>query len=122
MKGLHVVGVSHAYEDNQVLNTVSLMIPAGEVVCLLGPSGCGKSTALRIAAGLEELQDGVVRIAGEVVADGDTQSPPEDRNVGLVFQDRQGVSLICRTNYPSMQGVINFLMLECCSLDSEKGA
>jgi len=39
-------------------------------------------------------------------------------SVGLVFQDRKGVSLICRTNYPSMQGVIDFLMLECCSMES----
>ena len=38
--------------------------------------------------------------------------------VGLVFQERVGVSLICRANYPSMQGVIDFLMLECCSLES----
>jgi ArsR family transcriptional regulator, arsenate/arsenite/antimonite-responsive transcriptional repressor len=38
--------------------------------------------------------------------------------VGLVLQERVGASLICRANYPSMQGVIDFLMLECCSLDS----
>jgi iron(III) transport system ATP-binding protein len=57
------------------------------VVCLLGPSGCGKTTALRIAAGLEPLQQGVVSLGGRVVADGDRAVPPEERNVGLVFQD-----------------------------------
>ena len=53
MKGLHIFGLSHAYGDNQVLDNVGLMIPAGELVCMLGPSGCGKSTLLRLAAGLE---------------------------------------------------------------------
>jgi iron(III) transport system ATP-binding protein len=57
------------------------------VVCLLGPSGCGKSTALRLAAGLEPLQAGRVLIAGRVMADGRVDVPPENRGVGLVFQD-----------------------------------
>ncbi len=41
--------------------------------------------------------------------------------VGLVFQERDGVSLICRTNYPSIKGVIDFLMLECCSMENAQG-
>ena len=66
MKGLHAVGVSHAYGDNQVLDNASLMIPAGEVVCLLGPSGSGKTTLLRLAAGLERLQQGQIVIDDEI--------------------------------------------------------
>src|SRR3546814_14586024 len=56
-------------------------------VCSSDLSGCGKSTVLRIAAGLEELQQGRVRMAEHVVADGRTSLPPEQRGVGLVFQD-----------------------------------
>ena len=84
---LQLEGVTHHYGALKALSDLVLSVDPGQVVCLLGPSGCGKSTALRIAAGLEVLQDGVVRIAGDVVADPVRQAPPEDRNVGLVFQD-----------------------------------
>ena len=87
MKGLHVIGVSHSYGDNQVLNSASMMIPAGEVVCLLGPSGSGKTTLLRLAAGLERLQHGQILINDEVVADAEIHVPPEHRGIGLMFQD-----------------------------------
>ena len=56
-------------------------------MCVLGPSGCGKTTALRIAAGLEPVQAGQVRIDGEVCGSPSRHIPPESRNVGLVFQD-----------------------------------
>ena len=87
MNGLHVVGLSHAYGDNQVLNNVALMIPAGELVCLLGPSGCGKSTLLRLAAGLEEVQQGTITIDDVTVASPKLHVNPERRHVGLMFQD-----------------------------------
>ncbi len=87
MKGLHVHGVSHAFDGNTVLRNVSLTIPAGELVCLLGPSGCGKTTLLRISAGLERLQVGRVVIDETVVAEPGRHVPPEHRGVGLMFQD-----------------------------------
>ncbi len=87
MKGLHVIGVSHAFGDNKVLDNASLLIPAGEVVCLLGPSGSGKTTLLRLAAGLERLQKGQILIDDVVVADQTMQVAPEHRGVGLMFQD-----------------------------------
>lgn len=87
MKGLHIIGVSHAYGDNQVLDDASLMIPAGELVCLLGPSGSGKTTLLRLAAGLERLHKGRIVIDDEVVADPEMHVPPEHRGIGLMFQD-----------------------------------
>ena len=79
--------VSHAYGENLAVDGVSLELEPGEVVCLLGPSGCGKTTVLRIAAGLEKLQKGTVRLGGKVVAGNGKDLPPEDRGVGLVFQD-----------------------------------
>ena len=67
---------------------VSIDVEPGEVVCLLGPSGCGKTTLLRIAAGLEPVQQGSVHLAGICVDDGRGRGvPPEQRSVGLMFQD-----------------------------------
>ena len=85
--GLSLEGVSHAYGRATVVDGVDLAVGRGEIVCLLGPSGCGKSTVLRIAAGLEPLQAGTVSIGGRVVADSRASVPPEERGVGLVFQD-----------------------------------
>jgi len=87
MQGLHMVGVCHAYGATQVLNNISLTVSAGELVCLLGPSGCGKTTLLRIAGGMETLQEGTVTIDEEVVAEAGSQLPSEDRRIGYMFQD-----------------------------------
>jgi iron(III) transport system ATP-binding protein len=87
MEGLHIYGLSHAYGDNQVLDNVGLMIPAGELVCLLGPSGCGKSTLLRLSGGLEKVQQGTIAIDGVTVASADMHVNPEQRHIGLMFQD-----------------------------------
>ena len=87
--GLHMENVSHAFGDHVVVSDVSVSVEAGELVCLLGPSGCGKTTLLRLAAGLEDLQQGQIRFGDEVIADPaqGRQIPPEGRNVGLMFQD-----------------------------------
>jgi iron(III) transport system ATP-binding protein len=87
MDGLHMVGIEHAYDNTNVLNNVSLTVPAGELVCLLGPSGCGKTTLLRIAGGMEKLQAGTVTIDEELVAEPGHQLPPEERKIGYMFQD-----------------------------------
>jgi iron(III) transport system ATP-binding protein len=66
---------------------VSLDARRGEVLCLLGPSGCGKSTTLRIAAGLERPDTGLVFVGGRLVEGEGRHVPPEARRVGLMFQD-----------------------------------
>jgi len=85
--GLHIHGVAHAYGDSQVLSQISMVVPGGELVCLLGPSGCGKSTLLRLAAGLEDLQEGTIVIDDVTVATQGIHVPPEERQIGLMFQD-----------------------------------
>ncbi|MBF0280713.1 MAG: ABC transporter ATP-binding protein [SAR324 cluster bacterium] len=87
MKGLHIFGLSHSYGNNQVLDNVGLMIPAGELVCMLGPSGCGKSTLLRLAGGLEKVQKGNIVIDDVTVGSTEFHLNPEHRRIGLMFQD-----------------------------------
>ncbi|XDZ66878.1 ABC transporter ATP-binding protein [Alphaproteobacteria bacterium LSUCC0684] len=79
--------VSHAYGETPSVEDISIQIRKGEVVSLLGPSGCGKSTILRLASGLEKLRSGTIMLDGRVVASADMFIPPEERGIGLVFQD-----------------------------------
>ena len=87
--GLGLEGVFHAYGRTPVVRGVGLMVPKGELACLLGPSGCGKTTLLRLSAGLEVLQKGWITIGDQLVGNGETglHIPPEKRGVGLMFQD-----------------------------------
>ena len=66
---------------------VSLSVHGGELVCLLGPSGCGKTTTLRAAAGIERPVSGEIRIDGALASGPGVFEPPENRKVGLMFQD-----------------------------------
>lgn len=66
---------------------VSLTLAQGDLLALLGPSGCGKTTLLRMIAGFEPLQSGAIALAGRTVASSSIWIPPEQRSVGMVFQD-----------------------------------
>jgi multiple sugar transport system ATP-binding protein len=67
---------------NTVIENLDLDVQAGEFVVLLGPSGCGKSTLLHSIAGLIDVTDGNIEIAGEDM----TWADPKDRRIALVFQ------------------------------------
>lgn len=82
---LRVADVHVAFDRTPVLEGVSLVLGAGEVVALLGPSGSGKSTLLRVIAGIVPADVGTVSIAGIDVTD----TPTHRRGVGMVFQDNQ---------------------------------
>jgi iron(III) transport system ATP-binding protein len=69
------------------VNRISLTLHGGEILGLLGPSGCGKTTLLRLIAGFEPLQSGSIDLAGTRVAGEGHWQPPEQRDVGMVFQD-----------------------------------
>jgi iron(III) transport system ATP-binding protein len=80
-------GVSKRFGATTAVDGASLCVERGEVVALLGPSGCGKTTLLRLVAGFERPDAGVVEVAGRTVAAGRTWVVPEERRVGMVFQD-----------------------------------
>jgi iron(III) transport system ATP-binding protein len=99
---LELDGVTKRFGDTVAVDDVSMTVSDGELLTLLGPSGCGKTTTLRLLAGLERPDEGVIRLNGEPVAVGasggeaaaetgdvgdDGFLPPEERDVGLVFQD-----------------------------------
>lgn len=70
-----------------VLDRFSLSLAPGEIVCLLGESGSGKSTVLRVAAGIQRISGGSVRINEEAVSGPGVHVPPDKRGIGLMFQD-----------------------------------
>ena len=81
--GLALTRLGKRFGDQRVVDGVSLAVGAGEIMALLGPSGCGKTTTLRLIAGFETLDEGVIAIDGEDIA----QRPAFQRGIGLVFQD-----------------------------------
>ncbi len=66
---------------------VSLGVHEGEILGLLGPSGCGKTTLLRLIAGLDTPDAGEIRVGDRCVAAANVFVPPEQRSLGMVFQD-----------------------------------
>ncbi|MGX7724298.1 ABC transporter ATP-binding protein [Rhodococcus sp. 5G237] len=75
--------VTKEYPDGaKAVSDVDLEIADGEFIILVGPSGCGKSTTLNMIAGLEDISDGELRIAGERV----NERAPKDRDIAMVFQ------------------------------------
>jgi ABC-type Fe3+/spermidine/putrescine transport system ATPase subunit len=82
MSEIRIEGASKRFGKTVAVDDVSLSIGQGEFVTLLGPSGCGKTTLLRLVAGFEELDAGLVRFDGAVVND----LPAEKRRFGMVFQ------------------------------------
>lgn len=70
-----------------VLEKLNLQVEQGEIVCLLGASGCGKTTLLKAIAGLLPLSSGEMILNNKVIDNGQNGLPPEERNIGLIFQD-----------------------------------
>ncbi len=79
--------ITHSYGTKKILDDISFNINRGEIICLLGSSGSGKSTLLRLIAGLETLNSGAIVINNKTIVDATTFIPPENRQIGMVFQD-----------------------------------
>lgn len=79
--------VSPDSSERVVLDNFSMTAQPGTITCLVGPSGSGKTSLLRIAAGMLSPTSGSIYLDERQVTGGDSFIPPEDRGIGLVFQD-----------------------------------
>ena len=84
---VRIQNLHRAYGDKVVLDGLSVDIAPGETLALLGPSGCGKTTLLKILAGLEQPSHGEVWMGARCVANAQQSLVPEQRGLGMVFQD-----------------------------------
>jgi len=84
---LSVEALSKSFGRNPVLAGLDLEVPAGTLTAVLGPSGCGKTTLLRIVAGFERPDGGVVRLGNRLLDDGRAHLAPERRGIGFVPQE-----------------------------------
>ena len=85
---LKLENVVKVFGKTRAVDGSSFEVARGEFFTLLGPSGCGKTTTLRMVAGLERNDAGVISYGGQPIAD-PTRGlfvPPHKRNVGMVFQ------------------------------------
>ena len=84
---LTVAGLRHTYGARPVLRDISFAARRGEILCLLGRSGCGKTTLLRMIAGLDAPDAGVITLNRRNLTHPDAFIAPEKRSVGFMFQD-----------------------------------
>jgi iron(III) transport system ATP-binding protein len=89
MAVIEVQQISKRYNETRAVIKCDLQVAAGEILALLGPSGSGKTTLLRLIAGFERPDEGRIVINDRVVVDvaSGVWVAPEDRGVGMVFQD-----------------------------------
>jgi putative spermidine/putrescine transport system ATP-binding protein len=105
MTKVTIDAVNKRFGDVLAVDNISLTVNDGETLGIVGPSGCGKTTTLRTVAGFEQPTDGRILFDGADV----TATPPEDRNVGLLFQSYalfDNMSVLENVTFgPRMQGV-----------------
>lgn len=84
---LSLSGIKKQFDGKIAVDNFSFDVKPGEIVSLLGPSGCGKSTLLRMIAGIERPDEGRISIGDVDVCAPGLFLPPEERGIGLMFQD-----------------------------------
>ncbi len=84
---LEIIKMHAGYPGHRVIRGLSMQVQAGDIVCLLGPSGCGKTTVLRAIGGFTPLDGGEIRLRQQVVSRAAFTLAPEQRRIGMVFQD-----------------------------------
>ncbi len=84
---LDIHGITCRYGAKEIFANLAFKVEKGSIACLLGPSGCGKTTALRAIAGFEPVHSGRIVLDGMTLSGPGMTLPPEQRHVGMVFQD-----------------------------------
>jgi len=89
---LNICTINKSYDNNQVLNNVSLNLKKGEVISIIGPSGSGKSTLLRCISGLEHMDSGLIEFSGITIAEANRKFNNVEvinacKKIGMVFQN-----------------------------------
>lgn len=80
---IELINIAKKFNNQVVLNDISLSVGDQEIMVLLGPSGCGKTTQLKIIAGLMQQDSGKIMLNNKVI----DHLPPQERHIGFVFQD-----------------------------------
>jgi iron(III) transport system ATP-binding protein len=86
-KVIEFKSVTKHFEDHEAITDLSFSIAEGTILTLLGPSGCGKTTSLRLLAGIIPPDSGEIWLNNQLVAGKRTFVQPENRRIGMVFQD-----------------------------------
>ena len=84
---LRCVDLTKSFGGIKAIENLDIRINQGEILALLGPSGCGKTTALRLIAGFETPDEGLLEIGGRIIVGPGILIPPEKRSVGMMFQE-----------------------------------
>jgi iron(III) transport system ATP-binding protein len=87
MSAISCSGLSKSYGQVSAVDGLELDAARGSITALVGPSGCGKTTTLRLLAGFERPDSGTIEGSGRVLAGRGTFIPPEERSIGVVFQE-----------------------------------
>ncbi len=89
---LHIKNLTVRYPNTpaakrNAVDGLSIALNTGDIACLIGESGCGKTTALRAIAGFLTATSGSVCLNGQSLSEGKVHTPPQQRGIGLMFQD-----------------------------------
>jgi iron(III) transport system ATP-binding protein len=86
---VEIVDLNFKYQKShdKIIKNFSLEISSGEIISIIGESGSGKSTILRLIAGLEIPESGIIKVKNRIMVDETTFINPEKRGIGMVFQD-----------------------------------
>ncbi len=84
---LEIKDISYSINNNLILDSLNLNIQPEEIISIIGPSASGKSSLLRVIAGFDQINSGRVILNEKIVDDSNTFIKPNERNVGIIFQD-----------------------------------
>jgi len=85
---LEIEGLTKSYDGKKkALNDCNFFLKKGEICAIVGESGSGKTTLLRLIAGLERPNNGCIKINNKIVSSNTRITPPQKRQIGMVFQD-----------------------------------